>query len=541
MQYLSIIALIFSPLVAATLLFTPFFKDNEVRIRRFAKGFGSLHFLYSVMFLVFFNPLQDAYSDGIAYYKEFKLFDSNFIHSFVLNLSDGNIIKDLFLEILSFFDTSWIQSLGVKMAFGLDGIALLMVILTSFVFFLALVASKSNIRVKHKFYYSMIFLLETAVLGVFCARDMFLFFMFWELELIPMYFLIGQWGGGKCKDSAMKFVLYTFLGSLFMLTGILLLHFYNFASYGNLTADFSQISVSSPQFPMFMQMLISILLLVGFAVKMPIVPLHTWLPDAHTDAPTPVSMILAAILLKMGAFGIIRFNMELLPEAFKLIIPILAVLALINIVYTALVAYAQTDLKKIVAYSSISSMGIVLLGLCTLNLIGFSGAVFQMLAHGIISAGLFMLVGVVYIRTKTRQIHELGGLGHVMPRLMGFGLILSLASVGLPLLIGFVGEFLVFLGAFNSSVDELNTPIKIYSVLAISILIFSAAYIFRLLHKTFFANIFEQWNSVKDITNHELFVLFSISLVIGFFGLFPMFVLDIVQPILTNILQYLQV
>lgn len=511
MQYLSIIVLIFSPLVAAGILFSPFFKNNEVRIRRFSKGFASLHFFYTLLFLMFFNPL----SEDISYYKEITL-----------------------------FGTSWIEPMGLKMAFGMDGISLLLVILTSFIFLLALIASKSNIRAKHKFYYSMIFLLQTAVLGVFCARDMFLFFMFWELELIPMYFLIGQWGHqdghGKAKASAMKFVLYTFLGSLFMLLGILLLHFYNFATYGTMTADFSAISVRSPEFPIFMQVLISILFLIGFAVKMPIVPLHTWLPDAHVDAPTPVSMILAAILLKMGAFGIIRFNMQLLPEAFKLIVPVLMIFALINIIYTGLIAYSQTDLKRIVAYSSISNMGIVLLGLCSLNLLGFSGSVFQMIAHGVISAGLFMLVGIIYIRTKTREMIELGGLGAVMPRLMGFGLILSLASVGLPLLMGFVGEFLVFLGAFNSQMD-VNTPIKIYSIIAILVLIISAAYILRLLHKTFFGNLLTRWKNVKDLTNHEFVVLFAIAITVGFFGVFPMSIINVIQPILTNILQFLQI
>lgn len=511
MQYLSILILIFSPLLVAIGLYTPLFKNNEVLIRRFSKGFASIHFLYCLFFLVFFNQLKDSAGE-ISYYKE-----------------------------ITFFGTSWIEPMGLKMAFGLDALSLLLVILTSFVFLLALIASKNNIKGKHKFYYSMILLLQTAVLGVFCARDMFLFFMFWELELVPMYFLIGQWGDLKAKASAMKFVLYTFLGSLFMLLGILLLHFYNFATYGVLTADFAQIQISSPEFPLFMQVAISILLLIGFAVKMPIVPLHTWLPDAHTDAPTPVSMILAAILLKMGAYGIIRFNMQLLPEAFKIIVPYLAILALINIVYTALVAYAQTDLKRIVAYSSISNMGIVLLGICSLNIIGLSGAVFQMLSHGVISAGLFMLVGIIYTRTKTREMLELGGLGHVMPRLMGFSLILALASVGLPLLVGFVGEFLVFLGSFNSFIDTLVFPIKIYSIIAILILILSAAYILRLVHKTFFANLFERWSGVKDITNHEFVVLFALTLVVGFFGVFPMSILDILQPVLTNIMQLLNV
>lgn len=516
LEYLSLPILIFSPLVAACILFSPFFQGNEVRIRRFSKGFASLHFFYTLLFLLFFNPLNS----DVSYFKE-----------------------------ITFFGSSWIKPLGIKMIFGLDGISLLMVILTSFVFLLAFIASKSNIRSKHKFYYSLVFLLQTAVLGVFCARDMFLFFLFWELELIPMYFLIGQWGDAKAKASAMKFVLYTFLGSLFMLLGILLLHFYSFATYNVLSADFSQISVSAPNFPMFMQVLISVLFLIGFAVKMPIVPLHTWLPDAHVDAPTPISMILAAILLKMGAFGIIRFNMQLLPEAFKVIAPVLMIFALINIIYTAFVAYAQTDLKKIVAYSSISNMGIVLLGLCSLSIIGISGAIFQMISHGIISAGLFMLVGVIYVRAKTREIAELGGLGHVMPRLMGFGLILAFAAVGLPLLIGFVGEFLVFVGTLNSSLGDF-APTRLYAILAAIILILSAAYVLRLLHKTFFANIFEHWTKgadgnlrgvLNDITNHEFVVLMSLTLAIGFFGIFPMSILNILQPILTNIMQFLQV
>ena len=512
---LSILLLIFSPIIVSGLLFSSFFKNNEVRIRRFSKGFASLHFLYTILFLVFFNPLND----GISYYKE-----------------------------ITFFGSSWVEPMGFKMAFGMDGISLLMVLLTSFVVLLALIASKSNIRSKHKFYYSLIFLLQTAILGVFCARNMFLFFMFWELELIPMYFLIGQWGDKKAKASAMKFVLYTFLGSLFMLLGILLLHFYNFATYGNLTDDFSSILVGRPEFPMALQLLISVLLLIGFAVKMPIVPFHTWLPDAHVDAPTPVSMILAAILLKMGAFGVIRFNMQMLPEAFKIIAPVLMIFALINIIYTALIAYSQTDLKRIVAYSSISHMGIVVFGLCTLNLMGFSGAIFQVLAHGVISAGLFMLVGVIYIRCKTREINELGGLGEVMPKLMTFGIILTLAAVGLPLLMGFVGEFLVFLGAFNSPLDA-ATPIKLYTMIALAILVLSAAYMLRLLHKTFFGNIFEKWvggksgasGGVKDITNHEFVVLFAITLVVAFFGIFPMSILSIIQPVLTSILQFLQI
>src|SRR5574344_673850 len=344
MKFLSILFLIFSPILAGVLLYTRPFKHNPVLIRRFSKTFGSLHFLYTLCFLAFFN----LNFDGISYYKELK-----------------------------FFGESWAAPLGLKFAFGMDGLSLLMVVLTTFIVLMALISSKNIIKVKTKFYYSMVFLLETAMLGVFCARDMFLFFMFWELELIPMYFLIGQWGDKNSKGSAMKFVLYTFGGSLFMLLGILLLHFYNYASYGFLTSDFSNVTVSAPAFPMQMQMLISVLLLIGFAVKMPIVPLHTGLTDAHTDAPAPISMILAGVLLKMGAYGIIRFNMGMLPEAFKIIAPVLMIFALVNIVYAGLIAYSQTDLKRVIAYSSISGMGIVLLGLCSINIIGFSGAIFQ--------------------------------------------------------------------------------------------------------------------------------------------------------------------
>ncbi len=505
MKFLSIFILIFSPLIAGILLYTRPFKHNPVLIRRFAKGFESFHFLYALGFLAMFNPVYE----GISYYKELKV-----------------------------FNTSWIAPLGLKFSFGMDGLSVILVVLTTFIMLMALIVSKNCIKVKPKFYYSMMFLLETAMLGVFCARDMFLFFMFWELELIPMYFLIGQWGDKNAKASAMKFVLYTFGGSLFMLLGILLLHFYNYATYGFMTSDFSNLIVNAPHFPMQMQLIISILLLVGFAVKLPIVPFHTWLPNAHTEAPAPVSMILAGVLLKMGAYGIIRFNMGILPEAFKIIAPVLMIFAIINIIYAGFIAYTQTDIKKIIAYSSISSMGIVLLGLCSLNIIGFSGAIYQMIAHGIISAGLFMLTGAIYLRTKTREMLQLGGLGHVMPRLTGFAIIFTLASVGLPLLVGFIGEFLVFVGTFNSA---LSCPVKLYAILSISVLFISVCYMLRFLHKTFFGNILERWNSIKDITNHEFFVLSIISITIIVFGIFPMSILNIVQPVLIDILQYLQI
>lgn len=512
-QFLSLPVLVFSPLIAILILFIPIFSGKGILIRRFAKGFASLHFLYSLCFLAYFDT---SMNEGIAYAQNIK-----------------------------FFGVNWIDILGIKFCFGLDGLSLLMVLLTSFIFLLAIVASKNNITTKPKFYYSLVFFLQMCVLGVFSAQDLFLFFMFWELELVPMYFLISQWGHNDCKKSAMKFVLFTFIGSLFMLLGILLLHFYNFAAYDHLTASFADISVDDSKFPMFLQIVISILLLIGFAVKMPIVPLHTWLPNAHTDAPTPISMILASILLKMGVYGIIRFNMQLLPEAFVKIAPFLLIFALINIIYAGLVAYSQTNLKKLIAYSSISNMGIVLLGLCTINVFGLSGAIFHALSHGFIAAALFMVAGVIYLRTKTYELKELGGLGHVMPRLMGFALIIGLASVGIPLLISFVGEFLVFYGVLtNAFINSDNILVLFFAILAFAVLIISLTYILKLLHKTFFSDIYERWSingGIADISNHEFIVLSSLSIAIILFGIYPMGILNIIQPVADSLLQLMQI
>ena len=381
--FLSIPFLIFMPLVVSMFLISPLFTRNEIVVRRFSKSVFGFHFLYTILMLIFFDPANP------------------------------------YVNQIHFFGLDWIQSIGVKFIFKLDNISMILTALTSFVFLLASFASKFNIRTNHKFYYSMLMLLMSAILGIFTAGDMFVFFLFWELELIPAYFLIGgKWGVNEnpmAQSSAIKFVLFTFLGSMVMLLGILLLHYYNFISNGILSAVFSDINSSS--IPDYIQNLISICLLIGFGVKLPIIPLHTWLPDAHTNAPTPVSMILAGILLKTGAYGIYRFNYQTLEDAFITIAPILAVFALVNIIYTAFVAYAQTDIKRIVAYSSISNMGLVLLGLCAINQIGLSASVFHMVAHALVTCGLFMIAGIVYLRCKNRDINTLSGIAVVMPRL----------------------------------------------------------------------------------------------------------------------------
>lgn len=489
--FLSIPFLIFMPLVVSMLLISPLFTRNEIVVRRFAKSVFGFHFLYAVLMLIFFDSANPYVSQ---------------IH---------------------FYGLDWIQSIGVKFIFKIDNISMILTLLTSFVFLLASFASKFNIRTNHKFYYSMLMLLMSAILGIFTAGDMFVFFLFWELELIPAYFLIG--GGWKnetddelkrAQSSAIKFVLFTFLGSMVMLLGILLLHYYNFISNGILSAVFSEINASS--IPDYIQYLISICLLIGFGVKLPIIPLHTWLPDAHTNAPTPVSMILAGILLKTGAYGIYRFNYETLSDAFITIAPVLAVFALINIIYTAFVAYAQTDIKRIVAYSSISNMGLILLGLCAINKIGLSASVFHMVAHALVTCGLFMIAGIVYLRCRNRDINSLSGIAVVMPRLFGFAMVIVLASIGIPAFAPFISEILTMIGALNADFSDV---LKLVSVFSLPLLILSSCYMLKFLHKGFFGELPEAYEKVNDITVHEFIVLASVLAGLVIFGLFPQTIL----------------
>ena len=486
--FLSIPFLIFMPLVVSMFLISPLFTRNEIVVRRFSKSVFGFHFLYTILILIFFDPANP------------------------------------YVNQIHFFGLDWIQSIGVKFIFKLDNISMILTALTSFVFLLASFASKFNIRTNHKFYYSMLMLLMSAILGIFTAGDMFVFFLFWELELIPAYFLIGgKWGVNEnpmAQSSAIKFVLFTFLGSMVMLLGILLLHYYNFISNGILSAVFSDINSSS--IPDYIQNLISICLLIGFGVKLPIIPLHTWLPDAHTNAPTPVSMILAGILLKTGAYGIYRFNYQTLEDAFITIAPILAVFALVNIIYTAFVAYAQTDIKRIVAYSSISNMGLVLLGLCAINQIGLSASVFHMVAHALVTCGLFMIAGIVYLRCKNRDINTLSGIAVVMPRLFGFAVVIVLASIGIPAFAPFISEILTMIGALNADFSDV---LKLVSVFSLPLLILSSCYMLKFLHKGFFGELPEAYEKVNDITVHEFIVLASILAGLVIFGLFPQTIL----------------
>ena len=492
--FLSIPFLIFMPLVVSLFVISPLFTKNEIVVRRFTKGVCLFHFLYSILMLACFDSANPYISE---------------IH---------------------FFGLDWVQSIGVKFAFQIDSVSMILTVLTSFVFLLAAFASKLNIRKSHKFYYSMLLLLMSSILGIFTASDMFVFFLFWELELIPAYFLIGgKWREEdetqqeNAKKSAVKYVLFTFLGSMVMLLGILLLHYYNFISNGILSANFADIVDSA--IPDYIQNLIAICLLIGFGVKLPIVPLHTWLPDAHTNAPTPVSMILAGILLKTGAYGIYRFNYETMPVSFHWLAPALAIFALINIIYTAFIAYAQTDIKRIVAYSSISNMGLILLGLCAFDKIGLSASVFHMVAHALVTCGLFMIAGIVYLRFKNRDINTLGGIATVMPRLFGFATLIVLASIGVPAFAPFVSEILTIIGAMNSDLSEI---LKFSAVFSLPLLILSSCYMLKFLHRGFFAELKPEYEKINDISVHEFLVLAAILAGLVIFGLYPNAILGMI-------------
>src|SRR6187455_638381 len=326
----------------------------------------------------------------------------------------------------------WIPSVGAEYFLGVDGLSTLLILLTTMMGSIAVLSSWTAITERVKEYYIFLLVLQTGMLGAFMSLDFLLFFLFWEVMLVPMYFLIGIWGSDRRLYSAIKFFLYTLVGSVVMLLGILALYFYNYSITGGYTFDITQFQQLNV--PYNIQWWVFLAFFLGFAVKVPMFPFHTWLPDAHTDAPTAGSVILAAVLLKMGTYGFIRFSLPILPEATRTFVPFIALLSIIGIVYGALVALAQKDWKRLVAYSSVSHMAMVMLGMFALNPVGITGSIVQQLNHGISTGMLFLIVGVVYERRHTRAISEYGGLAHVMPRYATVFAIAMLSSAGLPML-----------------------------------------------------------------------------------------------------------
>src|SRR5438128_7991536 len=342
--------------------------------------------------------------------------------------------------------TPWIPSVGAEYFVGVDGLSTLLILLTTMMGFISVLSSWTAITERVKEYYIFLLVLQTGMLGAFMSLDFLLFFLFWEVMLVPMYFLIGIWGSDNRLYSAIKFFLYTLVGSVVMLLGILAIYFYNHTATGVYTFDVTQ--YHRLNLPYDLQWWVFLAFFLGFAIKVPMFPFHTWLPDAHTDAPTAGSVILAAVLLKMGTYGFIRFSLPILPDASRHFVPMIFLLSIIGIVYGALVALAQKDWKRLVAYSSVSHMAMVMLGMFALNPVGITGSIVQQLNHGISTGALFLLVGLVYERRHTREISEYGGLSKVMPVYAAIFLVITMSSIGLPALNGFIGELLILQGVF---------------------------------------------------------------------------------------------
>src|ERR1700733_11844924 len=470
-QYLSII--LFTPLVGALVILL-INKQNENAIRWIANVTAFIGFVISVPLWFWYNPQG----------PEFQ-----------------------FQERLP-----WIPAVGAEYFLGVDGLSTLLILLTTMMGAIAVLSSWSAITERVKEYYIFLLVLQTGMLGAFMSLDFLLFFLFWEVMLVPMYFLIGIWGSANRLYSAIKFFLYTLVGSVVMLLGILAIYFYQHSATGVYTFDITQFHKLA--LPYNLQWWVFLAFFLGFAIKVPMFPFHTWLPDAHTDAPTAGSVILAAVLLKMGTYGFLRFSLPILPDATRAFVPMVALLCIIGIVYGALVALAQKDWKRLVAYSSVSHMGLVMLGMFALNPVGITGSMVQQLNHGISTGALFLIVGIVYERRHTREISEYGGLSKVMPVYAAIFLIMTMSSIGLPTLNGFIGEFLILQGVFVAS--------KVWAAVAASGVVLGAAYMLYLYQRTMFGKIENPKNErLLDLSHREFATFVPLLILAVWMGVYP--------------------
>jgi NADH-quinone oxidoreductase subunit M len=424
----------------------------------------------------------------------------------------------------------WIPSLGVKYMLGLDGISLLLVMLTTLIGFLAILSSWSAVEERLKEYYAMFLLQQAGMIGVFLALDFFLFYVFWELVLVPMYFIIGVWGGPRKLYAAIKFFIYTLAGSVLMLLGILTLYFQHFRQFGFYSFQISDLM--NLDLPLGVQQWVFWAFFLGFAIKVPMFPFHTWLPDAHVEAPTAGSVVLASILLKMGTYGFLRFSLPLLPEASitPAIVQILAGLSIVAILYGALVSLMQKDWKKLVAYSSVSHLGFCTLGIFALNPNGIAGSVIQQVNHGISTGMLFLIVGVIYERRHTREIKEYGGLAHVMPLYSIVFAFAMLSSVGLPLLNGFIGEFTILQGAFEAN--------RIWAAFAVIGIILGAAYLLWLYQRTMLGQVTNPKNlGLRDLNLREMVVFLPLIAWAIWIGVYPKPYFDVLEKPVAQIVE----
>jgi len=425
----------------------------------------------------------------------------------------------------------WIPAFGITYAVGVDGISLLLLVLTGFLTPIALLSSWEAVHNKTRTFCMFVLLLESAMMGVFVSLDLFLFYVFWDAMLVPMYFLIGIWGYDRRIYAAVKFILYTMAGSVLMLLAIIGMAYLHYTVTG--AYSFDLLKLYALDVPANLQVWFFLAFALAFAIKVPLFPFHTWLPDAHVEAPTAGSVILAGVLLKMGTYGLVRFAFPLFPQAAVYFAPALGVLAVIGIIYGALVAMVQPDMKKLVAYSSVSHLGFVVLGITALNMQGVQGAVYQMLNHGISTGGLFLIVGMLSDRRHTRLIAEYGGLKNVMPRLVAAFLIVTLSSIGLPGLNGFVGEFLILLGAFR-------TDPKLTAFAATGVIL-SATYMLWMFQRVNYGPVTNDKNAnLPDLQTREWAVIVPIIAVSIVMGVVPNVFLRPIAPSVERMLNQIQ-
>lgn len=439
---------------------------------------------------------------------------------------------------------SWLGNVKIDYFMGIDGLSMPMVLLTAIVSFIACISSWT-IEKSVKGYFALFLLLDTGMMGVFVALDMFLFYIFWEVMLLPMYFLIGIWGGPRKEYAAIKFFIYTLFGSIFILLVMIGLYFSTTETLadGTKVYTFNMIAMMNPANatqdgilsilnPNNLRFIAYIALFAGFAIKIPMFPFHTWLPDAHVEAPTPISVILAGVLLKMGIYGILRINYPIFPEVTRELMWWIALFGMINIIYGALVALAQKDFKKLIAYSSVSHMGYCLLGMASLTTSGVNGAVFQMFNHGTITAMLFLIVGVIYDRAHTRGLNDFGGLATQMPVYTGFVTVAFFAAIGLPSMSGFISEALVFVGSFGV---ETTRVLAIISSLGI---LLGAGYMLWTLQRVFLGPLNEKWAALVDIDKRELAMFIPLAVIIIFLGVYPSGMLDIMNSSVNSLVNF---
>lgn len=431
------------------------------------------------------------------------------------------------------FDTEWIPGLGAHFKTGVDGMSVFLVVLTTFLMPITLIGTKASVEKHAREFMAAMLVLEAGMLGAFVALDLFLFYTFWEVMLIPMYLLIGIWGGQRRLYASIKFVVYTMVGSLCMLVAIFYVYVKAGAVLGSYTTDLEKLTQVA--LPYHAQVWCFAAFALAFAIKIPLFPLHTWLPDAHVEAPTAGSVILAGVLLKFGIYGFLRYAFPLFPHGAEVWAPALGILAVIGIIYGAFVAFAQDDVKKLIAYSSVSHMGFCMLGLVALSQMGVQGSIYAMLSHGLTTGGLFLGIGVLYERRHTRRLAEYGGIWKQMPIFAGLFLIITMGSAGLPSLSGFIGEFFTIFGTFNADFPANHAHFlpypRLLGALAGTGVILGAVYLLFMFQKVFFGKLDKAKNGrLPDLKAHELVVFIPLALAIFLAGLFPRPILTTMQP-----------